>query len=56
MIVDRRASYDDSRGMGEGILDNRDTQHRYWLLMEPRNPDAMFSQETVSLPSRLANR
>jgi len=55
VIVDRRASYDDSRGMGEGILDSRDTQHRYWLLMEPRNPEAMFSQETVSLPSRLAN-
>ena len=61
VIVDRRASYDDARGMGEGILDNRDTEHRYWLLLEPMkkplinsnsNPEAI---DEVSVPSPLAN-
>ena len=61
VIVDRRASYDDARGMGEGILDNRDTEHRYWLLLEPMkkplinsnsNPEAI---DEVSVPSALAN-
>ena len=34
MIVDRRATFDDARGMGEGILDSVDTVHKYWLLYE----------------------
>ena len=47
--------------MGEGILDNRDTEHRYWLLLEPMkkplinsnsNPESV---DEVSLPSPLAN-
>lgn len=58
--MDRRASYDDARGMGEGILDNRDTQHRYWLLMEVKESvsDDMYSDSSstkVSLPTHLAN-
>ena len=32
--MDRRATFDDARGMGEGILDSVDTVHRYWLLYE----------------------
>ena len=55
--MDRRASYDDARGMGEGILDNRDTQHRYWLLFETRSKSASSSApESVSLPTQLANQ
>ena len=34
VIVDRRATFDDARGMGEGILDSIDTVHKYWLLYE----------------------
>ncbi len=54
--MDRRASYDDARGMGEGILDNRDTQHRYWLLFEAKtSKDKTNNADKVGLPTSLAN-
>ena len=28
VMVDRRSTFDDARGMGEGVLDNRETAHR----------------------------
>ena len=31
VMVDRRSSFDDARGMGEGVLDSRETTHRYVL-------------------------
>ncbi|XP_044752523.1 alpha-mannosidase 2 [Coccinella septempunctata] len=34
VMLDRRTLYDDSRGMGEGIVDNYPTLHRFWLLIE----------------------
>ncbi|CAG9825584.1 unnamed protein product [Phaedon cochleariae] len=34
VMLDRRTLYDDSRGMGEGLVDNRKTVSRYWLLIE----------------------
>ena len=52
VIVDRRASYDDARGMGEGILDNRDTEHRYWLLLEPTISPTF---DVVSVPTQLSS-
>ncbi len=55
VMVDRRSSFDDSRGMGEGVLDNRQTKHRYWLLYEPRDPaDRHPGEEVLSLPSQAA--
>lgn len=47
--------------MGEGILDSRDTQHRYWLLFEAKSNDSSTNDatgefEAVSLPSRVANQ
>ena len=58
VIVDRRASYDDARGMGEGILDSRDTEHRYWLLFEPVSNNSTLGSipSTVSIPTTLANQ
>ena len=41
-MVDRRSSYDDSRGMGEGILDSRATSHKYFLLFEPQKQQEQF--------------
>lgn len=34
VMLDRRTLYDDSRGMGEGLVDNRKTVTKYWLLIE----------------------
>ncbi|XP_050504122.1 alpha-mannosidase 2 [Diabrotica virgifera virgifera] len=34
VMLDRRTLYDDSRGMGEGLVDNRKTVSKYWLLVE----------------------
>jgi len=40
LMVDKRTSYDDGRGMGEGVLDSRPTRHRYVLLLEPATVSA----------------
>uniref|UniRef100_A0AAR5QIW8 Alpha-mannosidase n=2 Tax=Dendroctonus ponderosae TaxID=77166 RepID=A0AAR5QIW8_DENPD len=34
LMLDRRTLYDDSRGMGEGLVDNKRTTSRYWMLIE----------------------
>lgn len=34
VMLDRRTLYDDSRGMGEGVVDNKKTPSHYWLLLE----------------------
>ncbi|XP_008193678.1 alpha-mannosidase 2 [Tribolium castaneum] len=34
VMLDRRTLYDDSRGMGEGLVDNRKTVNRFWILIE----------------------
>ncbi len=33
-MVDRRTLYDDYRGMGEGVVDSRQTRHKFWVLIE----------------------
>lgn len=50
VMLDRRTLYDDSRGMGEGLLDNRKTVLKYWLLFEDINgkkDDAKFSKPSL---------
>uniref|UniRef100_A0A0K8TAV1 Alpha-mannosidase n=3 Tax=Lygus hesperus TaxID=30085 RepID=A0A0K8TAV1_LYGHE len=50
VMVDRRTLYDDSRGMGEGVVDNKRTVHKHFLLIEDMSED-----EGYSSPSLLAN-
>ncbi len=62
MTIDRRSSYDDSRGMGEGVLDTRPTSHKYWMLVEPQKLPEQFEagrQTTATgstLPSAVAHQ
>lgn len=46
-MLDRRTLYDDSRGMGEGVVDNKKTLMRYWLLLEEQSSNDV---ETDALP------
>ncbi|PBC30128.1 Alpha-mannosidase [Apis cerana cerana] len=51
VMLDRRTLYDDSRGMGEGLLDNRRTIIKHWLLLE----DIIGEKDKYSKPSLFAN-
>ncbi|CAH2035422.1 unnamed protein product, partial [Iphiclides podalirius] len=35
VMLDRRTLYDDFRGIGEGVVDNKPTTFQNWLLLEP---------------------
>ncbi|XP_011297547.1 alpha-mannosidase 2 [Fopius arisanus] len=51
VMLDRRTLYDDSRGMGEGLLDNRKTVLKHWMLLE----DISGEKGSYSKPSLFAN-
>lgn len=50
VMLDRRTLYDDSRGMGEGVVDNKKTLSKFWLLLENIKESNEYSK-----PSLLAN-
>lgn len=47
-MLERRTLYDDSRGMGEGLVDNRKTSSKYVLLIE----DIAESKESDKPPAK----
>ncbi|XP_023937479.2 alpha-mannosidase 2 isoform X2 [Bicyclus anynana] len=53
VMLDRRTLYDDHRGVGEGVVDNKPTLLRNWLLLEPLAP---APEPAYELPSRTAER
>ncbi|PSN33505.1 Alpha-mannosidase 2x, partial [Blattella germanica] len=56
VMLDRRTLYDDSRGMGEGIVDNKRMLTKFWLLLEEvKSQDAPPNVESFSRPSLFAH-
>ena len=55
VMLDRRTVYDDARGMGEGVMDSRATMHKFWMLLEPRDPDVPPQSSTLPALSPLAS-
>lgn len=53
VMLERRTLYDDSRGMGEGLLDNQRTVMKHWLLLEDINSGGEVDK--YSRPSLFAN-
>lgn len=45
VMLDRKLRYDDSRGLGEGVLDVRQTQANFWLLLEPSVPKPVNARD-----------
>lgn len=62
LMLDRRTLYDDSRGMGEGVVDNKMTLTKYWILLETVSEDdgggggGSYRDHRVSNPSLVANQ
>lgn len=56
LMLDRRTLYDDARGMGEGVVDNRPTLTKYWILLETVSDGGGGRyKDRVSNPSLVAN-
>jgi len=51
VMLDRRTLYDDARGMGEGVVDNKRTLTKYWLLVEDTTPQAAPHHSRLTLLS-----
>lgn len=56
LMLDRRTLYDDSRGVGEGVVDNKLTLTKYWILLETVSDESGFYKDHVSNPSLVANQ
>lgn len=54
VMLDRRTLYDDSRGMGEGVVDNKPTLNKFWLLLEDANDNPERARQH-SRPSLFSN-
>lgn len=54
VVMDRRASYDDRRGLGEGLLDTVTTTHKYWLLLEELGGEETAGDSSWTVSSGLA--
>lgn len=49
VMLDRKLRYDDSRGLGEGVMDVRKTVANFWLLLEERQKTSTDGIPNLSL-------
>ena len=50
VMLDRRLTYDDGRGLGEGVLDNKPTPSRFYLIVERLQPAPNTVSDSVHRP------
>ncbi len=57
VMLDRRLMFDDGRGLGEGILDNKETPSRFYVVLERKDKHfiPLKDDRLTSHPSLLAN-
>jgi alpha-mannosidase len=55
IMLDRRTTYDDGRGMGEGVLDSVKMQHKFWLALEFFQKSGNQIKEGYQVPSIFAH-
>lgn len=55
VMLDRRLLYDDGRGLGEGILDNKRSLSQFCLLLESRTNTEDAPKNAVPLPSQMTH-
>lgn len=58
-MIDRRTLYDDYRGMGEGVVDSRQTRHKFWILLEhfqSSGDNKPTDQNEYQVPSLFTNQ
>ncbi len=57
VMLDRRLPFDDGRGLGEGVMDNRLTPSTFYLVIERANAKALHTRAlpTISHPSLLTH-
>jgi len=55
VMLDRRLQYDDNRGLGEGILDNRRVFFRHYLLLESAVQQSSQTGRIMPMPTLFAH-
>ena len=55
LMLDRRLQYDDNRGLGEGILDNKRVYFRHYLLLESVRRRSPPTAHIMPMPTLLAH-
>ncbi|XP_067941303.1 alpha-mannosidase 2x-like [Watersipora subatra] len=55
VILDRRLSQDDNRGLGEPLKDNKRTESKFFILVEEKTAAGDNRDKTIGYPSMTAN-